>query len=368
MWSAWPTLTKIMTQETKVNALLAARATPERLRHLAKTWQLSRTARRRAFELAGLLPTDNQWRLLLDRFLLLSGTALIITGIILFFAWNWADLHRFAKFALLEGVLLACVFTTWRQGLDSPVGQVALAAAAMLTGALLAVCGQTYQTGADPYGLFLGWLALILAWALIGRQPGLWLLIVVLANLALILFWEQVLYPDRGFGQETPRLLGPGVWLLIMLSDHKLAQLVFTLNALALAIWEWLHWQAVSWAQALWLPRIIAVFALFSITGASLSLIFASSMREITGIDLLAPLWLVLYIAIALWFYRTRRRDLFMLALCLLALITVVTTFVSRLSDADAELALILALLVIIQTAGATYWLRHILDDWRKHA
>jgi len=355
-----------MTQDADVEDLLAARATPERLRHLANIWQLSHTTRRRAFALAGLNPTEKQWRSSLDRFLLLTGTALSVCGVVLFFAWNWAELHHFAKFALLQGTLIACVFLTWHRGLDNRVGQAALFAAAVLTGALLAVYGQTYQTGADPYGLFLGWLTLVLGWALVGRQAGLWLLILVLANLTLILFWEQVLHPDRGLGQELPRLMGPGVWLLIMLSDHQLAQLVFTVNAITLVVWEWLCSQGIRWAQALWFPRIVAVFALVTITGATLSLLFASGMWEATYSALLVPLWFFVSVVVALWFYRHRRRDLLMLALCLCALITVVTTLIARLSDAGAELALMLALLVIVQTAGAAYWLRHVTADRRK--
>ena len=185
---------------------------------------------------------------------------------------------------------------------------------------------------------------------------------------AMILFWEQVLHPHRGLGQELPRLLGPGVWLLIMLSDHQLAQFVFTLNAAALMLWEWLRSRGIGWAQTFWFPRIVAVFALVTITGASLSLIFTSGIWDTAGSAFLVPLWFLLYVTVALWFYRHRRHDLFMLASCLLALITVVTTLIARLSDADAEMALALALLVILQTAGAAYWLRHIAADWRQQA
>ncbi len=39
---------------------------------------------------------------------------------------------------------------------------------------LLAVYGQTYQTGADPYELFFGWAILIIGWVAISRFAPLW--------------------------------------------------------------------------------------------------------------------------------------------------------------------------------------------------
>ena len=50
-------------------------------------------------------------------------------------------------------------------GLDAVAGRISLFATAFLSGILLAVFGQVYQTGADPYGLFLAWALLILPWA-----------------------------------------------------------------------------------------------------------------------------------------------------------------------------------------------------------
>lgn len=209
---------------------------------------------------------------------------------------------------------------------------------------------------------------MVLGWALIGRQSGLWLLLVVLANLALILYWEQVLYPAEGFGEEFSRILGPGVWLVIMLSDFRLAQLVFALNAVSLMAWEILCARGVEWAEGRWFPRVLAVFALFTIVSTTLVLIFAGTHRAAHGLDFAVPVWFVLFGAAALWYYRRRRRDLFILAISLLGMIVLVTALVARASHGGAEIALLLALLVVGQTAGAAYWLRHVAKAWGASA
>ena len=61
-----------------------------------------------------------------------------------------------------------------------------LTGCSVLVGALLAVYGQVYQTGADAWQLFAGWAALIAGWAVAGRFVPLWMLVAVLTNVALM--------------------------------------------------------------------------------------------------------------------------------------------------------------------------------------
>ncbi|MET0346849.1 MAG: DUF2157 domain-containing protein [Casimicrobiaceae bacterium] len=58
----------------------------------------------------------------------------------------------------------------WR-GLDTLPGKAALVVAALLVGALLALVGQVYQTGADRFELFAAWAVAIVAWVLVARMP-----------------------------------------------------------------------------------------------------------------------------------------------------------------------------------------------------
>ena len=164
--------------------MLTRPATSARLRQIAMQLRWRPLVYRRALQLVGVPPDAERWRQLAERFLLLFASLMICTGIAALFAYNWAELDRFVKFGAIEIGILGCVALAWYRGLDALSGQSALFGASALVGLLLAVYGQTYQTGADPYGLFLSWALLILGWAIIGRQPGIWMLMVILANLS----------------------------------------------------------------------------------------------------------------------------------------------------------------------------------------
>ena len=54
-----------------------------------------------------------------------TRSALIITGVTAFFAYNWGGLHKFWKFGLIEVGIVASVGGAWLRGLDSSVGRSA---------------------------------------------------------------------------------------------------------------------------------------------------------------------------------------------------------------------------------------------------
>ena len=61
-----------------------------------------------------MAPDAGEWRSLIDRFLLAFGAALIVAGVTAFFAYNWAGLHKFGKFGLIEAGIIAGVAGTRR--------------------------------------------------------------------------------------------------------------------------------------------------------------------------------------------------------------------------------------------------------------
>ncbi|OQX19132.1 MAG: hypothetical protein BWK80_37260 [Desulfobacteraceae bacterium IS3] len=159
------------------------------------------------FAASRVLMPASVWAAWADRMLLFFGSALLLSGVIFFFAYNWAAMGRFLKFALIESGIVVCVIASYVGGIRRIVGKVFLLSASVLVGVLLAVYGQTYQTGADAFELFLCWAVLIFGWAAVSDFAALWFVWLVIANTGIILYWYQVGGPYYGFGYESLCLL-----------------------------------------------------------------------------------------------------------------------------------------------------------------
>ena len=335
------------------------------IQEMAAELALDEAAVARAVELAGIRPAATDWRRFIDRFLMAAGVALIIAGITAFFAWNWADLGHMQKFALIEFGIVASLIAAWRSGLDSVAGRACLFAASFLAGILLAVYGQVYQTGADPYGLFLSWGVMILPWAIVGRQQGIWLLVVLLFNLALIMYWTQVLNPPDGIWQLA-QLLGPVIWLGALVADSELSSAVFVLNVSALIGWEVVAFRGSAWTRSAWFVRVVAFLAFASVLPPTLIVIFAATFGEELSVTLWSPVLLAAATASCFYYYQYVKQDLFILTCCALAAILVVTSVAVRYILDDFGSMLVLALLLIGQVAAAARWLRHVAESWES--
>lgn len=322
------------------------------LEHLAASGRLTAAGLEWALARLGLLPSAQDWRRAADRGLLALGMLLLIAAVVFFIAFNWNELHRFGKFALVAAPLTASALAAWRLGLAAPSGQFALAAAAALTGVLLATLGQVYQTGADTEALFFGWAALILPWVGVARLAWLWLGWLALINVGLLLFI---------FGRFD-------VWMFFFFADG-LFWLPLLANAGALALWEGL-WPRMAWLQAAWAPRLIALAATAAATALGVSWFWLSrgeAWRVMLWSPLIYAVWLT---GQGLWFQH-RRRDLLPLALCALSLIMVVSAGIARQLSYRSGFAfefLGLGLLVAGMTAAAALWLRRLQARWRADA
>jgi uncharacterized membrane protein len=166
---------------------------------------------------------------------MILGTALLVCGVVFFFAWNWQAMERWQRLGLAAvGVLIPALGSQWL-GLQALSGKLALLGSCMMTGVFLAVFGQEYQTGADAYGLFVGWAVLILPWVLCATFEPLWLIWLVIVSLGYSLHWGQVLaYKPT----ETP-------WTYVPIG-------LSLLYALALAAKESFAARGATWLQPLW--------------------------------------------------------------------------------------------------------------------
>ena len=287
---------------------------------------------RRALDVAGALPDSAAWRQFLDRLLLFGGTLFVAAGVIFFLAFNWNDLGRMAQFALVEVLLVAALASVWRLGVERIAGKAALLGAVLFTGALFALIGQTYQTGADTFELFAVWALAVLPWALVARFPVLWLFWLLLVNLAALLYLGTLRSPLRFFFGSDQQL-----WLL------------FALDTVALVVWEGLALSGIEWLRERWNARILATTSGGLATALAAVDIMGRQGRPGAGI----AAWLA-WMAAAYFLYRHKAKDLFVLAGGVLSVVMVVTIFVGRhFFRADAGAFLLVGLMVIGISAAA---------------
>ena len=282
---------------------------------------------------AGVTPSPEQWRAFLGQLTLWLGTIALAAAVIFFFAFNWDDLGRFAKFGLVEAAILAALLACWRVDLDGTPGKAVLLLLSLLTGALLALSGQVYQTGADTFELFAWWALLILPWVLVSRFSPLWLVWLGLLDLA-VYFYFEIAWNFEGL-----------VWAL------------FGLNTLALVLWEAAHRAGLPWLRDSWPPRLVTLASGFWATFlAAWAIVDSGGSEALRG---LAALAYAGWLAALYYWYRRVRPDLFMLAGGVLSLIVVVATLLSyHLLDLGSGAFLLIGLVVIGMSAGGAIWLR----------
>jgi uncharacterized membrane protein len=292
---------------------------------------------RRALAVGGALPTAGDWRRFVEQLLLWLGTVLVAAGVAFFVAYNWAALGRFAKIGLVEALLVAVLAVIGWKGLDRSSGKAALLGASVLVGALLALVGQIYQTGADTFELFAAWGLAILPWALVGRLPALWVLWLGISNLAIVLYYTT-------FG---------GLFGLLFAPD-RLLWVLFALNTAALVAWEVLGRSGLAWLGDRWAPRLIATAS----GGLVTALAVGDVVRWTDAHDAGVLAWL-LWLGAAYLAYRRLRRDVYVLAVGVGSVIAVVTALlIWRTPIHDAGGFLLIGLVIIGLSAAGARWLR----------
>lgn len=315
-------------------------ATSNRILSLARAGLLDSRTLRRSLELAGAIPKGKTWARFLDIGLLVIGAAFLISGIFFFFAYNWADMHRFLKFGLVGFIILGLITFVSIKRLDGLTAKISFTGAALLVGALLAVTSQGYQTGgADPYRLFLGWAGLIAGWAFISSFTPLWFLLLVLVNIGLVLYWDQA-------------LAGPDIFMY---------SLLFGINGVALLAWELGQRSEINWLRSRWTPRLFTLAAYAFLVAPTVQFIFELDSSRRDPSLFIALLIFVAFSGLVLFYYSRRVLDLFILTIGAFSIIAVITSFfISRLSFSDAGEFLLVGLVIIVQGGLAVTLLRRV--------
>ncbi|QTD47131.1 DUF2157 domain-containing protein [Ottowia testudinis] len=195
------------------------------IHQLAHRFALDGAGAERLWALSDLHRKPDQLGPYLYRSLAVLAALLLGAGLIFWVAANWQDQTREFKLHLLEGAVLVSALAA----LVLPRLRTAcLLLATLALGGLLAFVGQTYQTGADAWQLFLAWAALALAWALAARRDGLWAVWILIVGLALALWsGDALLNPLQSLltGRHTRSLLTPVLWVAAFLLPLALPRL-----------------------------------------------------------------------------------------------------------------------------------------------
>lgn len=319
-------------------------ANQENLVRLAQRGILDAPALERALQISGDSPDRDRWARFLDLLLLVFGTGSLVSGIFFFFAFNWTRLHRFTKLGMLEIAILGTVGLAFWRGLDRMSGKIALGAAGLLVGVLLAVYGQIYQTGADSYRLFLYWALLIAGWVWISKFVPLWFIWIVLLNITLGTYWFQVV------GDV----------------DNRLNLLVFILNGVPILGWELARRAGMDWVNSRWPPRLVALPVFLALVLPTISA-FSGFVNPFEPPDSLQNVMVLLYLgltALVIYVYSQVRLDRFMLTVCAFGLMMTVNTLVSRFFDIGVGTLLCLSALFIIEAAVVVILLRRVSSAW----
>jgi uncharacterized membrane protein len=329
--------------------MLDREAKQDDLRVLVRGSLLSTGDMDQALRIAGIIPDGKAWSRFLNILFLVLGALLVVAGIIFFFAYNWSSMHRLLKLGVVQAALLGAAFTASYLGFEKFSGKVTLLAASILTGALLALYGQIYQTGADAYELFLGWSALIAGWVLIGNFAPLWFLLLILLEAAVYLYWAQVVDSGWFFFRRT-----------------LLFHLIFAMNAAGLALWEIFSRRKVRWLMGRWIPRTILSIGFFFLVVPLILLIVDRHSFEDDSAAAFLPLLYLGASGFVLWVYQVRLYDLYMIAAVLLSLIVLITVFFAEAIGNDFGGFLVLSILIVGLSAAAAAWLRNIARSHRE--
>ncbi|WMD19163.1 GDYXXLXY domain-containing protein [Achromobacter seleniivolatilans] len=286
------------------------------------------------------------WRQFLARSTLWLGVLLLGSAAICWVAANWQDMTKVQRFAGTQGLLaLSALAAAWAglrlrgtPGVRRSIPGALLALAGILLGALLALLGQTYQTGADTWELFAWWAVLLLPWALAATSQAVWLLWVLVLNVAAVLWLGERVF----------------TWMVVFEGPTVPMLFMATLNLLLLLGWEL---AARRWkASTLIGPRILAAIIVSVLV---LSLMFFDLFERTTkGVSGIA--WLAVTLGLG-FYYQKVRRDLVILAILAAGVICVslrvVGEWLIRMAP-GVWAALPLAALLMAEAVWAARWLR----------
>jgi len=261
------------------------------------------------------------WQKFLRLFLIILGIGFTTAGIIFFFAYNWADLHKFFKLGLIEVLIIATTILALLPKIKNGTRNIILTGSSFLVGVLFAVFGQVYQTGADAYDFFLAWTLFIALWVIVSNFAPLWLLFIVLINTTFFLYTDQV-------AKDWPPIL--------------VITLPFLFNTAIFTTFLFLDMDKKIGKVPKW---FIYILALGCVTFATMGMIFGivdGDLPVALGLTLIVLLVFALGIK-----YGIQSKDGFYLSVIPLSIIIIVSALLLKISD-ELRMLLFISLFIIV--------------------
>lgn len=274
---------------------------------------LTRQARDRALTIVN---PRFEWALWTGRMLTAVGVSLVLSGVVYFFAFNWAKLTTLMKLGSVELVIAACLGGAMVLGLGRDAGKLLVLCASVLVGVFWAVFGQIYQTGADAYNLFEVWSLMILGLAVIADFAPLWAVWLAVTNTFIILYWRQAVAPPP----ET---------------EMQILAILALFNLVFLALREILAANGVSWLAPRWTRAILAA-PIVGLLVEPMGEFVLASWRLTPGT--VQSAWLGFAVLAGFFaFYRYKAPDMFALGVVVLAASVVAECAVFRVLEKTFE-------------------------------
>ena len=297
--------------------------------------------------------TKESWQKFLKLFFISLGISFTTAGIIFFFAYNWADLHKFIKIGVIECLVVMTTLIVLFSKTSLTIKNALLTGASILVGVLFAVFGQIYQTGANAYDFFLGWTLFITLWVVISNFVPLWLVYIILINTTLVFYFQQVAYC-------------PEIYLYTLFS---VINLIFLISCLLVKK----NFKGIR--PPIWFTNLIA---LASVTLGTIGIVrgIFEHRKILTHGDYLTPIMLEIVAFTAIIYgtgimYGLKVKSGFYLALISFSVIVSISTFIISYIDFNTifdnvSLFLALSLFVIVSVTITIITLNNLQRKWKN--
>jgi len=290
-----------------------------------------------ALSLSHANPDNQQWFQFIKNLFLWLGVISLAAGTLFFFAFNWDEMSNLVKFALMQtSLVVSTLIYTKLKPFTLPSTAIAFLMV-MLIGALLALSGQIYQTGADPWQLFAFWALFMTPIAVTNRASTLWLLWVLLINLSCYLYY----YDFRGvFG--------------ILLHYDDLVGLFLLFNTLLAIAFE-----VLQQGKTRCLDNRLVVQTCLLASGIAATWLAIWAIFDEAELQWGLPCYLV-WILCTYLYYRYRLFDLFIISGCVTSTIVIASSLLIYIfNDAlESDAFLIIAIFIIGLSSSAGIWLK----------